>query len=86
MKNQPWPELKFESMKDTIANVQLYAQIIGKIRLQKMPWINHSWHVALYVSPSGLTTGSIPYEEGIFEMEFNFNNQFLLNIQMKRLI
>jgi len=78
MENQQWPELRFENLKDTITNVQLYTQIIGKIRLQKMPWINHSWHVALYVSPAGLTTGSIPYEEGIFEMEFDFNNHFLL--------
>jgi len=77
MENQQWPELIFENLKDTITNVQLYTQIIGKIRLQKMPWINHSWHVALYVSPAGLTTASIPYEEGIFEMEFDFNNHFL---------
>ena len=55
-----------------------FAQIVGKIRLKKMPWINHSWHVTLYVSHAGLTTGSIPYEEGIFEMEFDFNNHFLL--------
>jgi len=78
MKKLQWPELKFENFKDTIATVQLWTQIIGKIRLKKMPWINHSWHVALYVSPRGLTTRSIPYEDGIFEMEFDFNRHVLL--------
>jgi len=78
MKNQSWPELRYENLKDTITNVQLYTQIVGKVRLQKMPWINHAWHVTLYVSPIGLTTGSIPFEDGIFEMEFDFTNHLLL--------
>lgn len=37
-----------------------------------MPWINHSWHVTLYVSPTGLTTAAIPYEDGIFQIDFDF--------------
>lgn len=37
-----------------------------------MPWLNHSWHVTLYVSPRGLTTGSIPYEHGLFQIDFDF--------------
>ena len=53
-----WPELAFEDLKDTLETVQLWAQIIGKIRLIQTPWINHSWHVTLYVSSRGLTTGS----------------------------
>lgn len=80
MQKQEWPELKFEALKDTIATVQLWTQIVGKIRLKKMPWINHSWHVALYVSPRGLTTRSINYENGIFELEFDFINHKLLII------
>lgn len=67
-----WPELKFQDLKETLTTVQLWAQIIGKIRLVKAPWLNHSWHVTLYVSPRGLTTGSIPYEHGIFQIDFDF--------------
>ncbi len=67
-----WPPLSFEKLKDTIATVQLWTQIIGKIRLKKMPWLNHSWHVTLYVSPRGLTTGSIPYDRGIFQLDMDF--------------
>ncbi|MVN21680.1 DUF5996 family protein [Mucilaginibacter arboris] len=69
---QIWPELKFEELKETVATVQLWTQIVGKIRLSKTPWINHSWHVTLYVSAKGLTTGSIPYEGGIFQIDFDF--------------
>ncbi len=37
-----------------------------------MPWLNHSWHVTLYVSARGLTTGSIPYDKGIFQIDMDF--------------
>jgi hypothetical protein len=77
MKNN-WPILKFDELKDTIATVQLWAQIVGKIRLVKTPWLNHSWHVTLYVSPTGLTTGSIPYENGVFQIDFDFIKHRLL--------
>jgi hypothetical protein len=67
-----WPELYFDKLKDTIATVQLWTQIVGKIRLAQTPWLNHSWHVTLYVSPRGLTTGTIPYDGGIFQIDFDF--------------
>jgi len=73
-----WPELAFEDLKDTLETVQLWAQIVGKIRLIKTPWINHSWHVTLYVSARGLTTGSIPYEGGSFQIDFDFINHELI--------
>src|SRR5215469_4205810 len=67
-----WPELNYSQYGTTAATVHLWTQIIGKIRLQKMPWINHSWHVTLYVSARGLTTGSIPYAKGLFQIELDF--------------
>lgn len=70
--SQSWPEIPYTEWKETICTLQLWVQIVGKIRLRKMPWTNHSWHVTLYVSPLGLTTGSIPYENGIFQIDFNF--------------
>lgn len=73
-----WPELKYEDWKDTLTTLHLWTQIVGKIRLRKMPWLNHSWHVTLYVSPCGLTTGSIPFEKGIFQIEFNFQAHQLI--------
>jgi hypothetical protein len=67
-----WPVLDYPAWKDTLATVHLWTQIVGKIRLRKMPWLNHSWHVTLYVSPRGLTTGSMPYRDGIFQIDFDF--------------
>ncbi|HEX7458192.1 MAG TPA: DUF5996 family protein [Ginsengibacter sp.] len=73
-----WPDLQYDKLKDTIATVQLWTQIVGKIRLAKMPWLNHSWHVTFTVSPQGLTTGGIDYDNGIFELTFDFINHHLL--------
>ncbi len=75
-----WPDLQYDKLKDTIATVQLWTQIVGKIRLIKMPWLNHSWHVTFSVSPQGITTGSIDYDNGIFELSFDFINHQLLII------
>src|ERR1700755_471551 len=76
MKNN-WPKLDYNQLKDTVATVQLWTQIVGKIRLKQMPWLNHSWHVTLYVSGNGLTTGSIPYENGVFQIDFDFIHHVL---------
>jgi hypothetical protein len=67
-----WPVLIFEAYKDTLTTVHLWTQIIGKIRLIMMPWLNHSWHVTLYVSGRGLTTGSIPCGKGVFQIDMDF--------------
>jgi hypothetical protein len=72
-----WPELVFENWKDTIATLHLWTQIVGKIRLKQMPWLNHSWHVTLYVSADGLTTGGIPYPDGAFQINFDFIHDLL---------
>ncbi len=67
-----WPSLAYHNWKDTYATVHLWTQIVGKIRLRTMPWLNHSWHVTLYISPYGLSTGSMPYSQGIFQLDFDF--------------
>ena len=67
-----WPELPYAAWKDTYATLQLWTQIVGKIRLVQTPWLNHSWHVVLYVTPRGLSTSAIPYGERSFELEFDF--------------
>ena len=77
IKQEQWPELAFENWKDTIATLHLWTQIVGKIRLKQMPWLNHSWHVTLYVSANGLTTGSIPYQGGVFQIDFDFIHHLL---------
>src|SRR5262245_57403010 len=73
-----WPPLPYQAWRDTYMSLQLRTQIVGKIRLVQTPWLNHSWHVTLYVTPRGLTTGPIPYDARSFQVEFDFLEHRLL--------
>jgi hypothetical protein len=72
-----WPELEYHAWQDTRATLQLWTQIVGKIRLMQTPWLNHSWHVPLYVNSIGLTTSPIPHGSRAFEMQFDFIDHVL---------
>ncbi len=67
-----WPELHYDDWKDTVATLQLWTQIAGKIRLKQEPLVNHWWNVTLYPSARGLTTSAMPYESRSFEILFDF--------------
>jgi hypothetical protein len=67
-----WPELPLEAWTDTLATLHMWTQIVGKVRLVQSPWVNHSWHVTMYVTSRGLTTSPIPHGTRTFEMEFDF--------------
>ncbi len=73
-----WPELPYAAWKDTRDTLHLWMQIVGKIRLMQTPWLNHSWHVVLYVTARGLTTSPIPYRERAFQIDFDFIDHVLL--------
>jgi hypothetical protein len=70
--SRDWPELPYAAWRDSLETLQLWTQIVGKIRLAKSPWLNHSWHVALYVTPRGLTTSPIPDGARTFQIDFDF--------------
>ena len=74
---QQWPRLDYESWKDTCASVHLWTQMAGKIRMARTPWTNHSWHVALYVSPRGLCTSPIAAGARTFQIDFDFVEHLL---------
>jgi Family of unknown function (DUF5996) len=69
---EAWPSLALGAWSDTYATLHMWTQIVGKKRLAQTPWTNHSWHVTLYVTPRGLTTGSIPYGTRAFQIDFDF--------------
>ena len=77
-KSSAWPALPYAAWRDTCSTLQLWTQIVGKIRLQQTPWLNHSWHVPLYVTSKGLTTSPIPYGPRSFEMQFDFDAHVLV--------
>jgi hypothetical protein len=77
MKELIWPELNYEEWKDTCRTIHLWTQILGKIRLSKTPWTNHSWHSTLYVTECGLSTSVIHDKDSSFAMELDFLNHTL---------
>ncbi|HVH75809.1 MAG TPA: DUF5996 family protein [Stellaceae bacterium] len=60
-----WPEIPYRDWRDTCSALHLYAQIVGKYRLARSPWVNHSWHATFYVDARGLTTSLVPDAGGI---------------------
>jgi len=72
-----WPELPYAAWRDSCETLHLMTQIVGKIRLARTPWLNHSWHVALYVTAHGLTTSPIPDGARSFQIDFDFVNHTL---------
>ena len=75
---EAWPALPLDAWKDTYETLHRWIQIVGKVRLAQSPWLNHSWHATLYVTPRGLTTGPIPYGATAFQVDFDFLEQQLV--------
>src|SRR5258705_11492106 len=74
---EAWPSLPLEAWSETYATLHRWTQIVGKIRLAQTPWVNHSWHVTLYVTATGLTTSAIPHGNRTFEIDFDFVKHYL---------
>lgn len=83
--NKEWPELSYGEAKDTYETLHLWTQVIGKIKLRKLPWINHSWHVTLSVTPTGLTTSGLMHEDKHFQIDFDLVQHKLKVITDSRL-
>jgi hypothetical protein len=74
-----WPALSLSDWADTSATLHLWLQIVGKIRLQRAAWQNHSWHTTLYVTARGLTTSPMPGDAGAsFQIDLDFISQALV--------
>jgi hypothetical protein len=67
-----WPALPLAQWHETRDTLQLWTQIVGKVRMVNTPILNHWWNVPLYVSASGLTTSLIPHPSGDgFQIDFD---------------
>ena len=73
-----WPELPLGEWKDTLATLHMWTQIVGKIRLKQSPFENQWWNVPFYVTPRGLTTSAMPYNERLFQITFDFIDHLLI--------
>ena len=66
-----WPDLSSPSLGATAETLQLWTQIVGKVRLARSPWLNHAWHATFHVSARGLATGLIPCGRVGLQIEFD---------------
>ena len=72
MADESWPALPYDAWKATYATLHMWTQIVGKIALAQAQPINHSWAVALQITPRGLSTRTLPHGRRAFTMEFDF--------------
>ena len=73
-----WPELNWQDWSATADTLHRWTQIVGKVRMALTPRVNHWWNVTLYVTPRGLTTGTIHHGSIAFAVTFDFIDHVLL--------
>jgi Family of unknown function (DUF5996) len=56
----------------TYATLHMWLQIVGKIKLELSPWINHSWGSTLHLTPRGLSTQLLQQQGRAFAIDFDF--------------
>jgi hypothetical protein len=66
-----WPEISYQAWRDTKDTLHMYTQVIGKLRLALSPPEPEWAHTALYVTARGLTTGPVPFEDRVFQVDFD---------------
>lgn len=70
--SEAWPSLPFEDWKETQATLQRWIQIVGKVKLESVPFLNEWWNIPFSVTPTGMTTGLMPYRDEAFSVTFDF--------------
>jgi hypothetical protein len=72
MRDDQWPELPYAAWQDTYATLHMWTQVVGKVALAQAPPLNHSWAIAMQVTPRGLATRPLPHGARSFTIEFDF--------------
>jgi hypothetical protein len=67
-----WPEFSQERWAETGTTLQLWMQVVGKIRLALTPPLNQTWNVTLYPTVRGLTTLPMWHGTRVLEIDFDF--------------
>ena len=76
-----WPALRYDEWKDTYATLHMWMQVAGKVALAQAPPVNHSWAVAMHLTPRGISTHLLPYGTRSFTIEFDFvNHQLIVHV------
>jgi hypothetical protein len=70
--NSLWPDLPFAAWSDTCDTLQLWTQVVGKVRIAATPLVNHWWNATFRVTSRGLAMRATPYSGGTFDVVFDF--------------
>ncbi len=73
-----WPSLRVDSWADTRDTLHMWTQIIGKLKMAGTPLVNHWWNVTFAVNARGLSTGAIPVDGRLLDIEFDFHDHELV--------
>jgi Family of unknown function (DUF5996) len=76
--NSQWPDLPLSAWSGTCDTLQLWTQIVGKVRIAVTPLINHWWNATFLVTARGLATPAMPYRGRTFDIIFDFANHQLV--------
>jgi hypothetical protein len=70
--NSLWPDLPLSAWSETCETLQLWTQIVGKVRLKSTPLVNHWWNVTLRVNARGLVAPGNVCGGRTFDITFDF--------------
>lgn len=76
--NHQWPAFSYHEWKPTYETLHRWIQIVGKLKMCKSPWLNHSWSSTFIVTSRGLSTTAIPLGERILTIDFDFISHKLI--------
>ena len=77
----PWPPLPLAPWRDTRDTLQMWTQVVGKVCLALTPRVNHFWNIALQVTPRGLQTPAMVWEDRSLTITFDFvAHELVINV------
>ncbi len=77
LENNLFPEFPLSEWEATKETLHRYIQIVGKLNLAGMPRKNHWWYITIKVNSRGLSSGSIPYKDFSFDIQFDLTHHNL---------
>jgi hypothetical protein len=69
---ETWPALPYDEWNETLDTLHMWTQVVGKVKLELVPFLNEWWEVGFRVTARGLTTGAIPFAQRMFQVDFDF--------------
>ena len=73
-----WPDLPLAAWSQTCDTLQLWTQIVGKVRIAVTPLVNHWWNATFLVTARGLAAPAMSHAEQTFDVIFDFVNHRLV--------